>query len=663
MNDVNEPLPPPPVPVEEPPVEEPVQQLSADTPQNVEINAGTSESLTVKRIDSRTVKLCWDIPTTLNADTITGYQYSIDGGQTWTSTGSTNTCITITQDGVGDLPLDQFKIRAMNRNAEGTRSFVIISARLQPRIIHECPVGWVRSDRFGGPTQRVLLYEVKLKMDLQNPISIYKPDWVAIYVHPDEGLENLEGWKLHVAVPHNHHREYLLTTENSVVVDAGFVEGGFAFIENPEENPFPMIGMGFTGATVPGFDYRLYDDTGRKVDFGIACYKRGGIFQALKDMEDPRVLRNVLLESLDWDAATYIRSEWTVPVETSLGTPGYPNDIVSDDSLAGRITFSELMYATRGGLVSSQPQWIELYNNTGTAALPINLNGWQLLVEARDSEIQHRYSVIELQEDLYIAPNQTVLLVTRDRRHSGHLREGQVYNLFHHDSSASKLGLRQNAMLPTSGFLLQLFAPDGTLVDTVGNLDGRKITRDAPAWQLPSGWVEDGARTSLLRRYEDSTALVGTDAKSWVRAADVALPLELYYGHETDIGSPGYKEGGIAPVMLSHFRARRTEAGVIVEWATVSETDNAGFNILRGERKTGSFVKVNPTLILGGGTTADKQSYIYRDPTAAVNIPYDYRLEEVSLSGERHAVATVRLRGHLSATGKLLWKWADVKKQ
>ncbi|MCY3550691.1 MAG: hypothetical protein OXH39_09540, partial [Candidatus Poribacteria bacterium] len=129
-------------------------------------------------------------------------------------------------------------------------------------------------------------------------------------------LENLEGWKLQVAVPYNHHRDYLLTAENSVVVDANIegVEGGFAFIANPEETPFPMIGMGFTGALVPGFDYRLYDDTGRRIDFGIACYKQGGIFQALKDMEDPRVLRNVLLESLDWDAATYIRSEWTVPV-------------------------------------------------------------------------------------------------------------------------------------------------------------------------------------------------------------------------------------------------------------------------------------------------------------------------------------------------------------
>ena len=145
-----------------------------------------------------------------------------------------------------------------------------------------------------------------------------------------KALENLDGWKLKVAVPYNHHRDYLLTAENSVVVDANIegVEGGFAFIENPEEDPFPMVGMGFTGALVPGFDYRLYDDTGRKVDFGIACYKQGGIFQALKDMEDPRVLRNVLLERLDWDAATYIRSEWTVPTPAPAAPSQVKGNIV-----------------------------------------------------------------------------------------------------------------------------------------------------------------------------------------------------------------------------------------------------------------------------------------------------------------------------------------------
>ena len=159
-------------------------------------------------------------------------------------------------------------------------------------------------------------------MDLHNPVSIYKPDWVAIYVHPDEALESLDGWKLQVALPYNHHSEYLLTAENSGVVDAGFVEGGFAFIENPEESPFPMTGMGFTGSPAPGFDYRLYDETGRRVDFGIACYKRFDVFQVLKEMEDPRVLRKVLLESFDWDQ-WFLRSEWTVPVP--VNAPGAPS--------------------------------------------------------------------------------------------------------------------------------------------------------------------------------------------------------------------------------------------------------------------------------------------------------------------------------------------------
>ena len=62
-------------------------------------------------------------------------------------------------------------------------------------------------------------------MDLHHPVSIYKPDLGRYLLSiPDEGLENLHGWKLQVAVPYNHHREYLLTAENSVVVDSK-VEG------------------------------------------------------------------------------------------------------------------------------------------------------------------------------------------------------------------------------------------------------------------------------------------------------------------------------------------------------------------------------------------------------------------------------------------------------
>ena len=278
---------------------------------------GTPGTLNVERVEDTAI-LTWSPPSDADEE-ILRYEYSDDGGSTWTSTGSTDTTYTVT--GLEPGETYTFLVRAVYVDGGTSR---IISPRSQSsnaavlnfpkrRIIQECPVGWVRSDGFAGRNRRVLLYEVKLAMDIGNPISIYKPDWVAIYVHPDEGLENLEGWKLQVALPYNQHREYLLTAENSVVVDAGFVEGGFAFIENPEEDPFPMVGIGFTGSPAPGFDYRLYDETGKRVDFGISCYKRGDIFQVLKGMEDPRVLRQVLLETLDWNVH-YLRSEWTVPM-------------------------------------------------------------------------------------------------------------------------------------------------------------------------------------------------------------------------------------------------------------------------------------------------------------------------------------------------------------
>ncbi len=313
-------------PAEDPPPQTPVQ-TPADTPPAVntpatntlplvETNPVTNNSLTVRRVGNPTVELSWNTPTGINPQAILEYHYSMDAGETWTPTGRTGTSITINREGAHNLPMHQFKVRAVSLNADGTARVVtfVLSPPSQRRIIQECPVGWVRSDGFAGRNRRVLIYEVKLEMDIHNPVSIYTPDWVAIYVHPDEGLESLQGWKLQVALPYNHHSEYLLTAENSVIVDAKIegVAGGFAFIENPEEAPFPMTGMGFTGSPAPGFDYRLYDETGRRVDFGIACYKRFDVFQVLKEMEDPRVLRQVLLESFDWNTH-YLRTEWTVP--------------------------------------------------------------------------------------------------------------------------------------------------------------------------------------------------------------------------------------------------------------------------------------------------------------------------------------------------------------
>ena len=115
------------------------------------------------------------------------------------------------------------------------------------------------------------------------------------------------------------------------------------------------------------------------------------------------------------------------------------------------------------------------------------------------------------------------------------------------------------------------------------------------------------------------------------------------------------------PVNLSHFRAERTDAGVLLKWITESEIDNAGFYIYRSKTREGEFKVVNSTMIQGAGTTSERNEYTWTDTTAKPNVAYYYRIEDISHTGVREQLATVRMRGHISATGKLRTKWADLK--
>ena len=119
--------------------------------------------------------------------------------------------------------------------------------------------------------------------------------------------------------------------------------------------------------------------------------------------------------------------------------------------------------------------------------------------------------------------------------------------------------------------------------------------------------------------------------------------------------------GDPLPVSLSSFRAEHTHAGVVLRWITESELNNAGFNILRSETKHGEFKRVTPKLIQGAGTTSQRHTYTWKDTTAKPNVVYYYRIEDISHAGVRKSLATVRLRGLISAKGKMATQWADVK--
>ncbi len=341
------------------------------------------------------------------------------------------------------------------------------------------------------------------------------------------------------------------------------------------------------------------------------------------------------------------------------------------------VTISEVMFATDGG--SDDIQWIELFNSSKTEAVALDAGaGWELVIENYDSRRTNEDPLsgsINFKDNgavKTIKPRQTVLIVSANGRSSDrtHFVATRVFDVYAELATEFGMRTRRDPFLhPTKGFHIQLTDGKNIPIDEVGNLDGRTRTFDEPAWKLPSGWTEDDDRTSIIRRYRRGAAYDGTQREGWIPAAETSFlylsrkRILTWYGLRTDHGSPGIRAGGALPVQLSHFRPDRTETGtVVINWTTESEVDNAGFNILRGQTRTGEFKVINAQLIPGAGTTAERNTYTWTDTTAKPNLVYYYQIEDVSLGGDRQTLATVRLRGLVSAKGKLATQWGQLKR-
>ena len=392
------------------------------------------------------------------------------------------------------------------------------------------------------------------------------------------------------------------------------------------------------------------------------------------------------------------------------GTPGYDNAIAKNKVAqldGGKLIISELMLTT---LNNRFTQWIELYNTSKTRGIDLASDssdpktGWQLIVENNNSgswkdNKRNLNITVNLKELFtYIPPNQTVLIVASegrpsDKDHFPASRVASIYQKFpNHFSMTNRNDLILNA---EGGFYIKIVDSDGTVTDEVGNLDGippnirRDIGLDNPySWNWSTALTEDGHRTSLIRiRDEGSRPRHGVPNRSvdgdltgavlpiginkaspayyaWVHAVDTKtnkrVP-KIWYGTSGDISTPGFVRGIQLPVSLSFFRAALENGEVVIRWTTESETDNAGFNILRSHSKAGEYKQISTALIQGAGTTGERNTYKWVDRTAKPGVVYYYQIEDVSFAGERQLLTTSRLKGYISAKNKLTTTWSELK--
>ena len=350
------------------------------------------------------------------------------------------------------------------------------------------------------------------------------------------------------------------------------------------------------------------------------------------------------------------RGTVSVPTDASNDpTPPRQDDYVVVKGSTGQIILSEIMFESEGG-INSLPQWIELYNTTNTS---INIRGWQLEFYRRQPELLD--ATITFQTDFVIPAKQSRLVVSTSASKSGQNNLDEIYNLFSHHSKVldQSGGQNRNRLIARGGFYLKLSDGRDKLIDHIGTVADNA---NEPTWELPDCDI-DGVRSSMIRRFDYDTARNGMERAGWIRAWDTKTkPTGRWYGRASDIGTPAFRSSNNPlPVELSTFSAHRVDGNVIVSWTTESELNNAGFNIYRSESKTDEFRQLNAKLIQGAGTTGERTEYRWTDTTAKTDTAYYYQIEDISHAGIAKQLATVRLRGFVSASRKLTTNWGELK--
>jgi hypothetical protein len=256
-------------------------------------------------------------------------------------------------------------------------------------------------------------------------------------------------------------------------------------------------------------------------------------------------------------------------------------------SIFGQVIISE--FRTRGPS-GANDEFVELYNNSDGA---VDIGGWRI---KRSSSGAAVLSILTIASGT-ILPARSHFLATNNG-YSGSVPGDQTYG----------------SSVADDGGIGLCLSDDATIVDQVGMSSGSAFLEGATLAPLTA---------SLDQSYERKPGGSDPELQDTQDNADdfqVISPSDPQNLSSTPL-----------PIQLASCTASVLRGSdVEVQWKTVSETNNFGFEIHRRRGDSGPWTKMG--FVEGYGTTLAPQSYSYLDRSVPFGM-YQYRVRQIDLDG------------------------------
>jgi len=178
-----------------------------------------------------------------------------------------------------------------------------------------------------------------------------------------------------------------------------------------------------------------------------------------------------------------------------------------------------------------------------------------------------------------------------------------------------------------------LWSPDEEVISGLPLLSG---TDQLVTFAIPSGAIDVAAAYNMRFRLvpaPDPSAPACTPPSQLLATDEPLKPTGRADGGEVEDHT--FKAGPLA-VRIAALDAIPTPGGILITWETVSEHDNAGFNLYRAAASGGPWKKLNETLIPAASPgSSEGHAYRWLDSSADPVMMHYYLLEDVALDGSR----------------------------